>query len=204
MSPERMKRASEKVTTNLQNNFYTNLGGMVWNLVTDGMSGEEKDDVNNTITKQMEEAMHPLLRRYIKSTNPREKEGELERYSIEENTKRKLQNDDVKEFVNKFHKGDFTRTDMKDELKSYPKEDRKRMLDLFVSGTRKKGVDFWYTELKYAPSPEVKARAYFDKWIDASEEERKKMKQDAKKVGGILSKRFNIAFKALQQRSVNK
>lgn len=204
MSPERMKRATEKITTNLQNNFYTNLGGMAWNMVTDGLSKDQKDDVNNTVTKQMEEAIHPLMRRYIKSTNPKQKEGELERYSIEENTKRKLQNDDVKEFVNKFHKGDFTRKDFKVELEAYDKADRKRLMDLFVNGTRKKGIDFWYTELKYAPSPEVKARAYFDKWKDASEEERKEMKKNAKKMGGIFSRRFNATFKTLQKPYVNK
>ena len=77
-------------------------------------------------------------------------------------------------------------------------------MDMFVNGIRKKGIDFWYTELKYASSPEVKARAYFDKWKGASEEERKEMKKNAKKMGGIFSKRFMATFKTLQKPYVNK
>lgn len=205
MSPEKMKRASEKVTTNLQNNFYTNLGGMAWDLVTDGLSNEQKDDVNNTITKQMEEALHPLMRRYLKSTNPRDGGEDLERYTIEENTRRKLQNDVVRDNVDKYVKGDITPRQFNDQvLSEYDPMERERMMKLFLSGKRNKGVDFWYTELKFAPSASVKARTYFDKWKGASEEERKEMHKTAAKMGGIFSDKFWLTFNTLQKPYVNK
>lgn len=201
-SPERLKRASEKITTNLQNNIYTALAGQMISMVTADLDKTDKDELNETMSKQIMDSAHPLIRRYIKFSNPKQREGELERYNIEENTKKKLQNDFVKEHLAKVDFKEFNSILVKD--KDISREDRKRMRNLFRSAFRKKGVDFFYTELQFASSPEVKARAYFDRWVDASEEERKVMAKTIARLGGIRSERFQRALSTLQKPYVKK
>ena len=202
MSPERMKRASEKVTTNLENNIYTSIGGQIISRIIADADEASKDEVNETIINQIMDGAHPIIRRYIKFSNPDQKGGELERYNIEENDKRKLQNDRVRKAVKAqtYQKFYEQLIDDKDLLR----EDRRRMLNLFRSASRKKGIDFFYTELQFAASPEVKARAYFDRWVDASEEERKVMARTIAIIDNIRSERFYRALATLQKPYVKK
>ena len=202
MSPERLKRGSEKVTTNLQNNFYTSIGGNIISMVLADAEQKDKDEINKTITNQIMDSAHPLIRRYIKFSNPKQKGDNLERYSIEENTKRKLQNDLVRANIGKVNEKEFHLTLQEDE--DLANEDRIRMLKMFRSADRKKGIDFFYTELQFAPSPEVKARAYFDRWVKADEAERKDMAKTIAKMGGIQSARFFKALSVLQKPYVQK
>ena len=198
-SPERLKRATEKITTNLQNNIYAAMTGQVYRMISDELTGTERDDLNNDVASQIEKTLHPLLRRFLDSTNPKEKGDVLERFNIEENTARKIRNDGVKESVAKFNRGTLTRKEFIKSTKDQPISDRRAMVRMFNAAVKKKGVDFWFTELQFASSPEVKARAFFDRWSKADATKRKEMERTIARIGRIRSKRFNNTFNVLKK-----
>lgn len=77
--------------------------------------------------------------------------------------------------------------------------DRKRLWDAYVQGTRKEGVDPWYFVVKGIGSPEVKARAVYNEWRPASEQERTAMFKTIGTVKGIRSERFDAEFARLRK-----
>ncbi len=198
-SPTRLQRASGKVLTNMQTNFWGVAFGKSWDLMMETLDVKERDELDKSMIKQMKEFGKPIYRRYLKETRPKAPVELLERFNIEENTKRKIANDAVKKFVKDIDAGKKTLDDFREFLRAQPKPDRERLFKLFRKTRERKGVEFFWIQVSFAASPEVKARIFFDRWQKASEEERKEMLIQIKKAGGIISKRFIIELGVLKK-----
>ncbi len=200
MSPERLKAAMGKVTTDVTRNPWGVLISKSYDTVTAPFSKEDKEELDKSMMEHIQELTGPLYKKYFGSTNPNLKSDTLERFSREEEDKMKLQDDVIKK-----HTAHYARDpkaadqEMKEWIGTLPREERQRATKRYNKGKRLQGVDYWYIDLHYARNPEVKAREYWTRYKDASSKEKEEMDATIKKVGGIRSGRFRKELKRLEE-----
>jgi hypothetical protein len=201
LSPIRTQYALGNIFT--RRNIYTDLVGAGWKTI----AGDNKE-MNALV--DMKDA--PFARRLFKETNPQyEDVEELERLSIEENTRRHKQNRMLSEI---YELTDIQREEIKSGAQHYkdmmrqrdqefreflqqqPLTDRKRLLNRRNAMIRHLGLSNWWYDLIELP-PESRAAAFYSRWYESSPEEKDELVKTARRVGGIMSSRFMAMFQRL-------
>ena len=180
LSPERLKFAFGEVFT--RRNIYADMVGAAWNQV----AGNVSEDDQKVLTEQLTRA--PFARRLFKSTSPSVKlRDELERITVDENTRRHKQNRELAE---------QTEGGARTWIRTQPVQDRKRLFERFNRMRKTKGLPFWWYDLAELP-PEARATAFFAIWSKATPEEQQRLRRTARRVPGISSGRFWGTFNKL-------
>ncbi len=115
---------------------------------------------------------------------------ELERITLDENTRRHKQNRQLGELVDE-------RIKARAWIRTQPLEDRKRLFSRLTRMQKTKGLPFWWYDLAELP-PESRATAFFAVWSKAPIEERQILQRTARRVPGISSGRFWRTFNRLK------
>jgi hypothetical protein len=190
ISPVRLEAAVGKVTTMLRFNMYGVIADKAYNEIRGVVTDEERDDIDKSLLENADDIAGTVYRRFKGQTNPSAGVEKLERYSIEENTRRLTQNRKVQDFIVGIDKGKKTETDFDIWVQKQDEVDRDRLNSLFETRQKNKDVDYWFVQLAHLPSPEVKARAFYERYKDAGKEEQESMLDSIRKVGGIVTQRF--------------
>lgn len=190
LSPTRLETATGKITTMLRFNPIGVLALKSYDLIHDVLTEDETEELNKTILDHADDLAHPIYRRLIAFTTPGIVGESMERFSIEENTRRKLQNDTVLEFFTDIKGGEKTEGDFQRWIQEQPEVDRNRLENQFNLREKRQDVDYWWITLSHLQSPEVKAFVFYDRFKDRSKGEQTSMLEIMNKVGGINSDRF--------------
>lgn len=213
-SPIRMQYALGNIFT--RRNIYTDLGGAGWDII----SGAIDDEQHAAVLKKVRDV--PFARRLYKETNPMyEDVEELERLSIEENTRRHRQNRELSEIyalteiekeelrmaVSEQARKNIYRKRMNERIaefrefiKKQPAVDRQRLINRRSAMQRHIGLSNWWYDLMEL-SPESRAAAFYSRWYESDLETRKELIKTAGRIGGIMSGRFMAMFRRLSRES---
>ena len=197
LSPARLEAASAKTTTMLRFNVYGIMGLKAYDLLQEGFTETEKEEMNKSFIEHADNLAHPIYRRLLKETTPGVSMESLERFTIEENTRKKIQNDKVKDFIIDIDEETANKSDFERWIQEQPEVDRDRLTNMFDLRQQRKDVDYFWIEMAFMPSPEVKAFVFYNKWKDGTEAEKKEMVDTINKVGKINTERFRIRFAEL-------
>lgn len=209
-SPVRMQYALGNIFT--RRNIYTDLAGAGWKTIT----GAIDDEQQAAVLKEMKGI--PFARRIFKETNPMYEDVEdLERMSIEENTRRHRQNRELSEIyaLTEIEKEELrlaasetTRkkiysrrmneriTEFREFIKQQPPVDRQRLINRRNAMQRHIGLSNWWYDLMELP-PEPRATAFYSRWYESDTEARDNLIKTARRIGGIMSGRFMAIFRRL-------
>jgi len=209
-SPIRMQYALGNIFT--RRNIYTDIVGAGWEIITGALDDEQQ----GAVLKQMEDV--PFARRMFKETSPMyEDVEELERLSIEENTRRHRQNRELSEIyaLTEIEKEELrvavseqarkriyrVRTsersaEFREFIKQQPPVDRQRLINRRNAMQRHIGLSNWWYDLMDL-SPESRAAAFYSRWYESDTETRNELIKTARRIGGIMSGRFMAMFRRL-------
>jgi len=193
-------------------NIYTDLGGAGWDFISSAFTDEEKV----AALKDMKDT--PFARRLYRETNPMYEDVEdLERMSIEENTRRHRQNRELSEIyaltevekeelrlaVSEQTRKNIYRRRMNERIaefrgfiKQQPAVDRQRLINRRNAMQRHIGLSNWWYDLMEL-SPESRAAAFYSRWYESDGETREDLLKTARRIGGIMSGRFMAVFRRL-------
>ena len=209
-SPIRMQYALGNIFT--RRNIYTDLAGAGWKTITGALDNEQQA----AVLKQMKDV--PFARRIFKETNPLYEDVEdLERLSIEENTRRHRQNRELSEIyaLTPVEKEELRlavseqarkriyrvrvserNSEFREFIKQQPAFDRQRLINRRNAMQRHIGLsNWWYDLMELAPEP--RAAAFYSRWYESDPDEREELIRTARRIGGIMSGRFMAAFRRL-------
>ena len=209
-SPVRMQYALGNIFT--RRNIYTDLAGAGWNTIT----GALDDEQNAAVLKDLKDV--PFARRLYKETNPLYEDVEdLERLSIEENTRRHRQNRELSEIyaLTPVEKEELrlavseqarkriyqVRTsersaEFREFIKQQPAVNRQRLINRRNAMQRHIGLSNWWYDLMEL-SPESRAAAFYSRWYESDPDTREDLIKTARRIGGIMSARFMASFRRL-------
>jgi len=185
LSPERMRYMFGEVFT--RRNIYTDMLGAGIKPILGGMTDKEERALADKIR------LAPGIRRVVRATHPRSKlQGELERITKDENSRRIRQNRELQVLIRKDIK------DARKWVRSQPREDRQRLFTRINRIRGREGLPFWWFDLTELP-PEARATAFFALWSRAEDIERQKLLRTARRVPGMSSARFWRSFNQLRR-----
>ncbi|KKM95893.1 hypothetical protein LCGC14_1183550, partial [marine sediment metagenome] len=214
-SPVRMQYALGNIFT--RRNIYTDLAGAGWETITGALDDEQQ----GAVLKEMEGI--PFARRMFKETNPLYEDVEdLERLSIEENTRRHRQNRELSEIyaLTPVEKEELrlavseqarkriyqVRTsersaEFREFIKQQPAVDRQRLINRRNAMQRHIGLSNWWYDLMEL-SPESRAAAFYSRWYESDPDIREDLIKTARRIGGIMSARFMASFRRLAKEEI--
>jgi hypothetical protein len=182
LSPERTQFALSEIFT--RRNIYTDLVGAAW-------EGAKEED-ERVFVDQLRRT--PFARRLFRSTSPSAKlQGEMERISVDENTRRHIQNRTLRELDPR---------EARRWVRSQPRVDRQRLFNRLNRMKGREGLPFWWFDLAELP-PEARATAFFAVWSKAASTEQRTLLRQARQVPGVWSARFRRSFNKLRAGVVN-
>lgn len=209
-SPIRMQYALGNIFT--RRNIYSDLAGAGWKTITGALDDEQQV----AVLEQIKDV--PFARRMFKETNPMYEDVEdLERLSIEENTRRHRQNRELSEIygltpvekeelrmaVSEQARKNIYRRRMNERIaefrqfiKQQPAVDRQRLINRRNAMQRHIGLSNWWYDLMEL-SPESRAAAFYSRWYESDSETREDLLKTARRIGGIMSGRFMAMFRRL-------
>lgn len=191
LSPVKMQRSMEKLFT--YNNPFTGLTLGPYKALQTFMQDDHVEALNKQLISEM-----PFFRRVFERTFPIQ-DNEMETLSIEENTRRKYQNDEFYNLLEQFRDGKATFPDIKSYILSQPREDQRRLRNAFERWQKFQDVDMWWHQLADVEAPNVRAQIFYQRWRAAKKSERAKLMRMAGRIPGIASDEFKKQFKKLQQ-----
>ena len=200
ISPERLKLAVGKYTGLTEGNVFHEYMNKGYAAAAGAMDKEGSDEMNKRMGEHVEELTAPFTRRMVGWSDPEKtRENPLERYSRKEATRRELLNDEVKEGLARYReaKTDAERSKadaaMKKAVAAMPAADQKRAADRYATGRKQTGVDYVLIDILHEPVAAVRARAFLDLWLPKDENGRKRMQEQAEKIG-LTTKTFMDEF----------
>jgi hypothetical protein len=164
------------------------------------LTGQLSDELMSKSTIQLI-TENPTLKRAISSTNPyemyREPNKELK---VAEATRRFVQSRDIDDMVDKHLDAptDESKQQILEYIRSQPPEDKERLVDRVKKVQQFHNIPdrTWWLSLT-GMTPEVRAEAFWGKFKDASDDDKRQMIQTVRSVNGIRSDRFVARVKQL-------
>ena len=104
LSPERLKRAFGKVFTNPDHNLYLNMMGNAYEKITNGMTDEERADIDQTMIQKIEDLIEPISRRFLGFTGTKNYtvDENIEEVIVRDQNTRKVIADKVDQYVREY------------------------------------------------------------------------------------------------------
>jgi hypothetical protein len=177
LSPIRLKAAVGKMTADPDNN-------MIWVAVTEGydkliksVPEDEQKSINDMAIESMEQLLTPAQRKFLAYTNPDSKAKSIRELEASEATKVKLQNDTVKNYVNKYINNEMSEVDARSEFTEWfntqPKDsvNTKRLKTRFENSIQFKDVDNVFYRMGQTDYPKVKAKILFYAYLKAKDKD---------------------------------
>jgi len=177
LSPIRLKAAVGKMTADPDNN-------MIWVAVTEGydkliksVPEDEQKSINDMAIESMEQLLTPAQRKFLAYTNPDSKAKSIRELEASEATKVKLQNDTVKNYVNKYVNDELTETEARSAftewINTQPKDsvNTKRLKTRFENSIQLKDVDNVFYRMGQTDYPKVKAKILFYAYLKAKDKD---------------------------------
>ncbi len=189
LSPERMRYFLSRYFT--RGNIFTSIVGYQWKLWLDQVPEAEKSMVTEELILKK-----PFIRRLLRNTDPRyEYEYEMENTYIEANTERFKRTRRLDFLAESYFRGDSTKEEVYNFIRSAPAEDRKRLMNRFRRLKKLQGLPNlnWWMKLSALP-PETRADSFYARYKELPEDEAKELLRQARRVPGFYSKRFIRRF----------
>lgn len=185
MSPKRLGFALSQFFTS--GNIYTSTVSHTYNRITDQMTDRDKDLVMEEILTRK-----PGIRRAMSATDPFHKfQKGLEEAKLEAVTDRFDLNQRFDEVVQDVLREDKPKQAINDFLKTQDFSDRKRLRRRFKRSRKlfRQPDMRWWLNLAEMPAG-ARAVVYFQRWQQASPEEKQRLKKQRFKIPGINSQEF--------------
>jgi len=198
MSPEKTKYALSQYFT--IGNIYTSATGYVWNKLLDQSSEAQKQLVTEELILKQ-----PFIRRMVKSTDPYYKyEKKMKDIDREVSTERFMISRAFDTISQNYYDKKLGKDDVKRFINSMPITERER---LWNRHTRRKMLQDlpdkrWWLEVGNMATPEGKALVYWNKWRDATPDERKQMDSTVKRLPWVRGDKFFYKLKKLKANTV--
>ena len=194
LSPERLEFALSQVFT--RGNIYTSMVGHAWNNLIKDIPRADKERVTEEIILKQ-----PFIRRMARNTDPFfEQQRFLKEIKVKTTVDRLEQNRQLDEISQSFYEGATNITQVRQFIFGQPIEERKRLIERHkrIGRLQLLPEKRWWLELAELP-PEVRANVYWNRWRDATKEEKIILQRDLKRVPGIVSRRFLRKFNMLKR-----
>ncbi len=194
LSPERMRYFLSRYFT--RGNIFTSILGYQWKLWLDQVPEAEKSMVTEELILKK-----PFIRRLLRNTDPRyEYEYEMENTYIEANTERFKRTRRLDFLAESYFRGDSTKEEVYNFIRSAPAEDRKRLMNRFRRLKKLQGLPNlnWWMKLSALP-PETRADSFYARYKELPEDEAKELLRQARRVPGFYSKRFIRRFYTIKR-----
>ena len=197
MSPERLKYALSQFFTS--GNVYTSLGGLAWKEIFDYMPQYEKNMVTEELILKQ-----PFVKRVLKATDPYHEHGKKLGESITEaNTERWQLTRGFDILSQGYYDGEVSEQKIKKYLAPLPDVEYDRLLDRHERRGKLQELPEkrWWLELATLP-PEDRAIAFWNRYMEADQEEKAMLEEYVDKVPGVKSERFWDKIDALRTTEV--
>ncbi len=185
VSPERLKYAlSQYFTTG---NIYTSMVGYGWKELLSELPEAEREQVTQELLLKK-----PFVRRLVRSTRPGvEFKKELKEAKIQANTEKHILTRDFDTLSQSFYDGTTDKDAVMEFIRNAPVKDRQRLHKRHFRRRQLQGLPNrqWWLELG-SLSPETKAAVYWNRWRTSTDEQRKELEAQLRRVPGVKSKRF--------------
>jgi hypothetical protein len=192
LSPERLQYGMQQFFT--YGNVMTSVVGAGYKAAFETLSEDEQSEHTLEAMRQV-----PGLRRITGQTNPYTKfEKQIDKENLKESTRRYMQEIEFDKITEKYYEGDADSDKVKSFIRKQPRSDKKRLIARMKYHKRLQGMPNkrWWLNLISSP-PEVRATLYYSRLSQASETEKKELKEQLKRIPKIRSKAFFRKLKYL-------
>jgi len=201
VSPERTRFALRQYFTS--GNIYTSFVGHGYNLIGSAVGAELPEGAKDRELFSKQFALNiPAVRRIARYTDPWYKYGEsLGEFNIEANTERAVLNKGLDKVTDQMEDGEATMADVRRYIQEAPPEERKRLFSRYRNYSKMQGLPerrYW-AGLIGIKSPKGRARAYYARWEQGSEEEQKNLDKIMRRLPGMVSPQFIREFNKLKR-----
>ena len=102
----------------------------------------------------------------------------------------------------KYYDKELTKRDVKAFMRGVPKTEKRRLWERHIRRGRIQELPEkrWWLSLAGMDSPEAKALIYWNRWRDSTDEQKKDLDWQLKKVPGIVSGKFFYKLKQLKEK----